>query len=255
MLVNDQPDRDSGIPVHVQRGGHGLVITGNLLASAHAGGSGMIRISEVNNRPVDRTIIAHNMCFTRAGSGIDVESCEDVAVDGNVIVSTGDCAQGIVVHATSASDVSSTSVRDNDITTEAGGSWATGIQIGAGASVQHISVAGNAVGGAGVGVHFRGGLAQTPICALNRMRADVSTPLLGLAELPERAVVVAGAADRGGTGPGLGAGRILMGTGDPNDNHVAGNVGDLYQRIDPQPGPRLFVKENDDLPNAGWSPK
>jgi hypothetical protein len=126
------------------------------------------------------------------------------------------------VQASSVSDVSSVSVRDNDITTENAGSWDTGILIGGGQTVQHITVTGNAIGGAGTGVRFQGGtLQQTPICALNRVRADVTTPLAGLTTLPERAVVVAGAASRGGNDPGQGAGRVLMGAGNPNDNQLA----------------------------------
>src|SRR2546430_5576714 len=94
-------------------------------------------------------MIAHNLCFTRAGSGIEVRSCEDVTVDGNLLVATGGCSQGIAVQASSVSDVSSVSVRDNDITAEAAGSWDTGILIGGGQTVQHITVIGNAIGRAG----------------------------------------------------------------------------------------------------------
>jgi hypothetical protein len=81
-----------------------------------------------------------------------------------------------------------------------------------------------------------GTLQQTPICALNRVRADVATPLAGLTTVPGRAVVVAGAASRGGNDPGQGAGRVLMGTGNPNDNQLAGNLGDVYRRVDPESG-------------------
>ena len=75
------------------------------------------------------------------------------------------------------------------------------------------------------------------------------------ATLPERAIVVAGAASRGGNDPSQGVGRVLIGTGNPNDNQLAGNLGDIYQRVDSQPGPRLFVKEDDETPGAGWTPK
>jgi hypothetical protein len=256
IVTADDPGRPVRIPVHVQRGGHGLVVTGNLLVSEHPAATSMIVISQVNNRPVDRAMIARNLCFTRAGAGIEVRSCEDVTVDGNLLVAAGGCSQGIVVQASSVSDVSSVSVRDNDITTEDAGSWDTGILIGGGQTVQHITVTGNAIGGAGTGVRFQGGtLQQTPICALNRVRADVTTPLAGLTTLPERAIVVAGATSRGGNDPGQGAGRVLMGTGNPNDNQLAGNLGDVYQRVDPEPGPRLFVKEDDQTPGTGWTPK
>ena len=46
-----------------------------------------------------------------------------------------------------------------------------------------------------------------------------------------------------------------MGIGNPNDNQLAGNLGDVYQRVDPEPGPRLFVKEDAEAPGTGWSPK
>jgi Right handed beta helix region len=256
IVITDEPGGDRRIAVHVQRGGHGLAVTGNLLVSEHPAAPSMIVISEVNNRPVDRAMIAHNLCFSRAGSGIEIRSCEDVQVDGNLLVATGGCSQGIAVQASSVSDVSSISVRDNDITTEDAGSWDTGILIGGGKTLQHITVTGNAIGGASTGVQFQGGtLQQTPICALNRVRADVTTPLVGLTTLPERAIVVAGAASRGGNNPGQGAGRVLIGTGNPNDNQLAGNLGDIYQRVDPEPGPRLFVKEDDQTPGTGWTPK
>jgi hypothetical protein len=78
---------------------------------------------------------------------------------------------------------------------------------------------------------------------------------VGLDQLPANAVLVGGAASRGGVVPGTGAGRFLVGLGDPNQNNVVGNVGDIYQRVDATPGARLFVKESDDQPSTGWSPK
>jgi hypothetical protein len=71
----------------------------------------MIVISEVNSRPVDRAMIADNLCFTRAGSGIRVPA-RTFAADDNLLVATGPCTQSIAVSATSVSDVSSISVRD-----------------------------------------------------------------------------------------------------------------------------------------------
>ena len=122
----------------------------------------------MNQRPVDRAIIANNLCFARSGTGIRVSSSEDVAVEGNL---------------------------------------------------------------AGV------------------------ASLVGLDQLPEKAVNVGGAASRGGVAPGTGAGRSLVGLGDPNQNNVVGNLGDIFQRVDTTPGPRLFVKEADDQPGTGWAPK
>jgi hypothetical protein len=75
------------------------------------------------------------------------------------VILDGPCTQSIAVNATSASDVSSISVRDKEIATENGGSWDAGIQIGGGKTVQHITVTGNAVG-ADVGVRFQGNSLQ-----------------------------------------------------------------------------------------------
>lgn len=255
VVILDDPDKASGIPLHVQRGGHAVLITGNTLINEHADARGMITVSEVNDRPVDRTMITNNLCFAQAGAGIRVDSSEDVTVDANLIVARGSCTQGILVLATSESEVGNVSVRNNDITVEGEGSWVTGIQIGGGESVQHTSVVGNAISGASEGVRFQGsGFRQTPVCALNRVHSDVASPLVGLAVLPEQTVVVGGVASRGGTGPGTGAGRVLVGSQNPEGN-VVGNLGDIYQRVDPATGPRLFVKEADDGTTTGWSPK
>jgi len=130
-----------------------------------------------------------------------------------------------------------------------------------------VSVVDNSVYGAVEGVRFHGsglpvtGFEQTPVCALNRVDPsplvdlDQFRPLVGLDQLPEKAVLVGGAASRGGKAAGTGAGRFLVGLGDPNQNNVVGNVGDIYQRVDTTPGPRLFVKESDAQPGTGWAPK
>jgi hypothetical protein len=106
-----------------------------------------------------------------------------------------------------------------------------------------VSVAGNGIGGASVGVAFSGGTLW-PDAGLRDQpdpggrRDSAHRP----GHLPERAIVVSGATDWAGGGPGLGTGRSLAGIGDPNTGQVAGNAGEIYQRIDPSPGPRLFVK-------------
>lgn len=92
------------------------------------------------------------------------------------------------------------------------------------------------------------------MCALNRVDAGVPS-LVGLDQLPEKAVLVGGAASRGGVAPGTGAGGFLVGLGDPNQSNVVGDLGDIFQRVDTAPGPRLFVKESDDQPGTGWAPK
>ena len=106
--------------------------------------------------------------------------------------------------------------------------------------VRQLTVLGNSIRGAGEGVSFQGaGFQQTPVCALNHVGPDVASPLVGLTVLPERSVVAGGATGHGGASPGLGTGRSLVGSGDPNGN-VVGNVGDIYQRVDGAPGPRLW---------------
>jgi hypothetical protein len=82
----------------------------------------------------------------------------------------------------------------------------------------------------------------------------VTRPLLGLNQLPERAVVAGGAAGRGGANPGTGSGRHLTGIGDPTGT-VLGNVGDVYLRVDGAPGQTFYVKEADDNSATGWIAK
>jgi hypothetical protein len=254
-------DRIIRIPLQVQRGGHALLITGNLLInqetaqSADAESEAVISLNEVNQRPVTRAMIAGNLCMARSGSGIQLRSCDDVAVEANMVVATGPCAQGIFVRSQSSS-VDNVSIRNNDITVEAPGSWRSGIFLGASSphEIHHVSVIGNSITAAN-GIEFAGGgFRQTPICALNRLGSGVMTPLVGLQLLPQKTMAVGGAASRGGATPGSGVGRSLIGHGNPDDQ-VAGNAGDIYQRIDAQAGPRLFVKESDATPKRGWIAK
>jgi hypothetical protein len=42
--------------------------------------------------------------------------------------------------------------------------------------------------------------------------------------------------------------------GDPN-NQVAGNVGDIFQRLDGTPGATLYVKEEGNGTDTGWAAK
>jgi hypothetical protein len=243
------------IPIQVQRGGDSVVVTGNLLVSEEPQTGAVISLSEVNERQVSRAIVGSNLCFARAGNGIQVLSSDDVAVEANMVVATGACGQGIVVSSES-SHVDHVSVRNNDITVEGQGAWDTGIRFAApDEGIGHLSIVGNSIHGASQGVVFRGpGFQQTPLCALNRLDAGVAIPLVGLVQLPEDAVVVGGAASRGGTEAGSGVGRQLMGLGNPNGK-VIGNVGDIYQRIDTEAGARFFVKESDEQPDGGWTAK
>ena len=234
-----------------------MLITGNLFINDDAETGAVISISEVNQRPVTRAIIASNLCFARSGDGIRVISAKDVVVEANMMVATGACTNGVLVRS-GPSEAESVSVRHNDVTVEGFGSWVTGIHLvaAAGGLVRNLSAVGNSIRGASEGITFQGTtFEQTPVCALNQVDAGVARPLVGVARLPEKAVVAGGAASRGGSSPGSGAGRFLVGLGDPNENNVIGNAGDIYQRVDENPGPRLFVKESDETPGQGWSAK
>jgi hypothetical protein len=102
-----------------------VLITGNLLVDENAETEAVVVVSEVNQRPVDRAIIANNLCFARSGTGIRVSSSEDVAVEGNLVVATGSCTVGLVLQSTPTS-LDRVAARGNDITVEGPGSWDTG---------------------------------------------------------------------------------------------------------------------------------
>ena len=244
------------IPVEVQRGGDAVVISGNVLVNDDSVTEAVISLSEVNQRQVTRALVAQNLCFTRSGNGIQCLSSDDVAVQGNLIVATAACGQGVLIRSES-SDMDQLSVRDNDVTVKEKGSWSTGIRIASSVShqIRDVSVTGNSVRGATEGIRFENAqFERTPFCALNRVGADVASPLVGLPNLPERAVLVGGASSRGGAAAGSGAGRFLAGLGDPN-NRVLGNVGDMFQRLDGAPGSTLYVKEAGNNTTTDWTPK
>jgi hypothetical protein len=251
------PDRGTNrIPVQIQRGGDSVIITGNLLVNDDPITEAVISLSEVNQRQVTRALVANNLCFARSGRGIQCLSSDDVAIQGNMIVATGTCTQGIQVRS-ETSNVDNISVRDNDVMAEGAGTWNTGIGIltTSAQQIHHVSVVGNSVRGATEGVSFQGaGFQQTPVCALNRIDAGAASPLGGIPNLPEESVVVGGATSRGGATEGSGAGRFIAGLGDPN-NRVTGNVGDIFQRIDGGVGSTLYVKERDDGSTSGWVAK
>ena len=250
-------DGPSRIPVHVQRGGDSIIIAGNVLVSEPTETQAVISVSEVNQRKVRRSIITGNLCFTASRNGIEVISSEDVVVESNKVIATGQCANGLVLRSV-VSEVNGVALRSNDIGVESDGSWETGIRVNAREDqpVRNLTVLGNSIRGASEGIRFQGSdFPEPPVCSLNQIDADVATPLVGLTQLPQRAVLAGGAASQGGSEPGSGTGRFLVGVGDPNDNGVVGNAGDLYQRVDAADGPRLFVKESDEEPDAGWEPK
>lgn len=244
------------IPIQVQRGGDAVIIAGNLVVNDDAVTEAVISLSEVNQRQVSRALVANNLCFARAGSGIQCLSGDDVTIHDNMIIATDQCRQAIFIRA-EASTMNRIAVRDNDVTAKEKGLWETGIRIASSAAnqIHHVSVTGNAVHGAEVGVRFENPhFTRTPVCALNRIDADVPSPLVGIANLPANAVIVAGATSVGGTATTTGAGRTLIGLGDPNDT-VTGNIGDIFQRLDGTPGATLYVKEAGNNTTTDWVPK
>jgi hypothetical protein len=244
------------IPVQIQRGGDSVLVTGNLLVNDDTITEAVISLSESNRRQVTRALVSDNLCVARVGNGIQCLSGDDIAIHGNMIIATDRCAQGVFVRAESSA-MDRIAVRDNSVTVNEAGAWRTGVRIASSASnqVHHLSVTGNSVDGAAEGIRFENPhFVRTPVVALNRSNVAVAQPMLGLNNLPERSVVVSGAASAGGTAAASGGGRTLVGLGDPN-GAVTGNVGDLFQRLDGSPGSTLYVKEADDGATAGWSPK
>jgi hypothetical protein len=244
------------IPIEVQRGGDSIIISGNLLVNDDTVTEAVISLSEVNQRQVTRALVANNLCFARSSRGIQCLSSDDVAIQGNMIVATDACSAGVFVRSES-SDMDQISVRDNDVTVGDKGKWDIGIRIAATAAnqIRDVSVIGNAVRGAEEGIRFENAnFDRTPICALNRIGTDVARPLVGLAALPQKAIVVGGASSIGGITASSGGGRFLAGLGDPN-NQVAGNVGDIFQRLDGTPGATLYVKEEGNGTDTGWAAK
>jgi hypothetical protein len=260
VLVTNLGSRNR-IPLHVQRGGDSILISDNLLVNDDTATTAVIALSEVNQRQVTRALVANNLCFARSGLGIQCLSSDDVAIQGNMIVATGAGTLGIFLRSQS-SDMANISLRDNDITVQGSGTWHTGIHIAATDphQIHHISVMGNSVHGASEGIRFQGpGFQQTPLCALNRIDAGVTSPLLGISSLPQDSLIVGGGVSRGGTAANSGAGRLIAGLGNPNDK-VTGNIGDIFQRLDiPPPGEEdasnLYVKTSGNDTNTGWTAK
>jgi hypothetical protein len=246
------------IPIQIQRGGDSVLITGNLLVNDDDTGTrAVISLSEVNQRQVRHALVADNLCFTRAGNGIECLSSNEVVIQGNLVVATDSCNHGILIRSES-SGMDNISVRDNDITVRDIGRWRFGIRIAADPQpIGHVSITGNSIRGARLGgiVFQSNQFTQTPVCALNRIAEDVQESLSGIRNLPARSLIVGGAASRGGDGPESGSGRCLAGLGDPNTNNVPGNVGDIFQRLDGLPGATLYVKEAGNGTTTGWTAK
>ena len=272
VVLVPQSDRPGRRLLNLQRGGDSVLIARNLLISQSPETTGVINLSEVNHRQVSRALVSGNLCITPAGHGIQINGGDDITVEGNMLVATGACTEGVRVHSVNSA-VNHVSVRDNDITVEGPGSWTSGILFVAGPQpIHHVSAVGNSISRATAGVTFHrppespespeSQFTETPVCALNRAEGEVATPVVGLDQLPEQAIVGGGGASRGGSGAGTGAGRFLLGVGDPNGpgdppiGKVLGNVGDLYQRVDENPKQEtLYVKELGDNTTTGWTPK
>lgn len=245
--------------IAVNRGGDAVVIADNLVVNDATSGKPVIALTEVNRRKVRRAMVTGNLCFARSGNGINCVSSDDVAIQGNMIVAMGSCEHGIAVFPENGTTpMDNVSVRDNDITVEGTGKWNSGIRVAAnnGPEIGHFSIIGNSVRGAANGIEFAGpNFRQTPVCALNRIAEDVSSPFVGIKELPSHSVVVGGAVSRGGTTASSGAGRFIAGLGDPEESKVIGNVGDIFQRLDGTPGKTLYVKEAGNGTNTDWVAK
>lgn len=244
------------IPIEVQRGGDSLIISDNLLVNDDASTRAVISLDAVNQRQVTRALVANNLCFARSGIGIQCLSSDDVAIEGNMVVATDSCGNGILLRSES-SDMDNISVRNNDVTVRGPGRWSFGIHIAATAP-HHIgdsSITGNSIRGADKGIKFEGpGFQQTPVCALNRIAEDVTDPIVGLQALPSRSVIVGGATSRGS------AGRWFVGLVAPNhqngpNDQIIGNVGDIFQSLDGAPGTTLWVKESGNGTKTGWVAK
>ena len=241
------------IPLMIQRGGDSVIITGNVLINDDIVTHAALVLAEVNTRQVSRGLVANNLCITRLGSGIECLSSDDIAIQGNMIIATDACKQGIFLRSQS-SDMDGISIRDNDITVRDLGKWITGIRVAATAPNQigEISIVSNSVRGAENGIVFEDkGFLRPPVCALNRIAEDVDHPLVGISNV--KRMVVGGATSKGNEKDAYGTGRLIAGLGNP-EGHIVGNVGDIFQRLDGGSGSTLYVKEmgNDEM---GWVPK
>lgn len=251
------PRFEKRIPVDVKLGGDSVIISGNLVIDDR-GAEAVIRLHEQNSRQVTRALVANNLCIARAKRGISCHGSDDVAIQGNLIVATGSCTEGIYLRS-EGSPMENISVRDNDITAKDKGRWKAGIYVSASVPhhIGHFSLIGNSIRGAATGVELDGSrFRQTPVWALNRIADDVTSAFAGIERLPEDSVVVGGATSRGGTQ--FGGGRFIVGLGNPNrkgPGGVIGSVGDIFQRLDGIPGETLYVKETGNNTKTGWKAK
>ncbi len=257
------------VPIVIQRGGESLIISGNMLVNDDPATRIVILLDAVNQRQVTRAIVANNLCVTGAGIGIQCLSSDDIAIQGNMIVATGECSHGIAVRSES-SDVDNISVRDNDITVAGTGKWDSGIHMAASGRngveqhVAGISILGNSIRGATNALVFQafdnGVFLDSPVCALNRIADDVQVPFVGIENLLSESIIVGGVTSRGrepsqgGSTAHSGAGRTIAGLGSP-EGKVVGNVGDIFQQLNGTPGKTLWVKESGNSTPTGWVAK
>ena len=205
------------IPIHIALGGDSVVVTGNLLINDDPVTKSVISLE--GKHEVKRALVANNLCFARAGIGIQCLSSDDVAIDGNIIVATGLCNNGILLRSESSA-VENVSIGNNDITVQGLGKWQNGIRVAADPHpIGYIAISGNSIRSAERGIKFEGSKFQhVPVCAVNRIGDDVSSPLVGIRELPFSSIVVGGVVSQGG-------GRVIVGHGDPNVAKIPGRVG------------------------------
>jgi hypothetical protein len=241
------------IPIHVALGGDSLIITGNVLTNDHPFTKSVISLE--GRREVRRALVANNLCFARAGNGIQCLSSDDVIIEANMIVATDLCNNGILVRSESSA-VDNISVQNNDITVQSTGRWEHGIRSSGDPNpIRHISLTGNSIRGAKRGVVFEGTqYEQMPVCALNRVADDVELPFIGIKQQSLESIIVGGATSRGGMAERSGTGRLIAGLGEPN-TRIMGNIGDIFQSLDGSPGKTFWVKEMGNGTNTGWTAK
>ena len=240
------------IPIHLAIGGDSVLITGNLVVNDDPFTKTAIFLG--GDRVMAHALVTGNLCFTGGGNGIVCSSGHDVTIAGNMIVATNPCNNGILVRSQS-SPMDNISVRDNDITIQGTAKWETGIHLSSDPmDMFHISVTGNAIRGAGNGIFFEHSAYQRmPICALNRIANDVQVPFVETVA-PLFDIITGGFSSRGNAAAKPGAGRVIVGQGDP-ENRIVGNIGDIFQRLDGSIGETLYVKEENVNPNTGWKAK
>ncbi len=242
-------------PINMALGSDSIVITGNLVVNEDPFTRSVIFLG--GKRKALRVLLANNLCFAGAGNGIECLSGDDIVISNNLIVATKPCNNGILVRSQSSA-IDGVSVRDNDITVQGSGKWENGIHLSANPEpIIHISIISNSVRGADKGIlfqHFQHeDYPPRLVCALNRIAEDVGVPFDELLNLPFD-ILTGGLTSKGVSGLKPGAGRFMVGRGDP-ENRVVGNIGDIFQRLDGGVGKTLYVKEENVEPNTGWKAK